>query len=642
MATVLYTGYWGSGPKIPVEFRYDKSRSGSNMIYRVYVEIKPLTSGYFGYGIRVSANVGGQTVQQTVKNASPSQWSSSYIFDSGNITIANKTSGTTPLTITLTGIDAPRGSQSYQYNLPIDPAMSEVSATNAFADNTSTITIHKANNSFTHTLKYSIANGTQTTLVTKTSSSTYTWTLPSAECYSAMGSSGKTTYATIYCITYDGNTEIGTTTCNIVITARENALKPAVGITVSPVNPRSDLTGSADTIINNYGGAVIVGTATPKGGATIRTHIIQNGNNKYANSALTLTNLSSNQFSYTATDSRGFSNSVSTTKTVIWYTSPRVSISTPIISTSGVATFKARGTWFNDSFGSVNNTLSLAFGYKVEGANSFTWTTTQSITSSGNDFSKNASISGLDYTKQYVFVAYVWDELYSVYSNEMSARALPVFDWGKDDFQFNVRVFSEKNINFGTDDGTAGNQTGERSLRFRTTGTNPHNSYLYGGNPSSAVAIGLYDQNNSRNILQYQDANNRIYIGGSDTNVRVHQKTLAHFIVESGTDSNTGWYYRKYSDNTVELYGTFDFTNVDGNKNHYSGFYYSDPIVVNYPFTLQSVISGSITGGSTDRINFLKPVQFETGRMSYWVCTNNIIGTTTISGKAYISVIGTY
>ncbi len=40
---VLFTGTWGSGPAIPVEFSYSKDRSGANMVYRGVVESKPVT-----------------------------------------------------------------------------------------------------------------------------------------------------------------------------------------------------------------------------------------------------------------------------------------------------------------------------------------------------------------------------------------------------------------------------------------------------------------------------------------------------------------------------------------------------------------------------------------------------------------------
>jgi hypothetical protein len=73
---------------------------------------------------------------------------------------------------------------------------------------------------------------------------------------------------------------------------------------------------------------------------------------------------------------------------------------------------------------------------------------------------------------------------------------------------------------------------------------------------------------------------------------------------------------------------------------NYSGFYYSDIISVNYPFTLKSVIMGEISGGSTSLINFVKPNTFFTGGLSYWVCGHDS-GATSVSGNVYIHIIGT-
>lgn len=636
---VLFTGNWGSGPAIPVEFSYSRYRNGADMVYRVYVEVKPLTGNhYFGYGIRVSSNIGGQTTTTTIKNASPSQWSNSLIFDSGDKTITNKTSGTTALTITLTGIDAPRGSQTYTYNLPIDPAMSDVSATNAYIGEASTITINKSNSSFTHTLQYQVGNGTATNIVVKTSASSYSWTVPTSF-YSTLGANNKQMVVRINCLTYSGNTLIGTTSTNIWITAKESVCKPDVSLTISPVTPRADLTGSADTIINNYDGINITGTATAKNSATISKYQIKNGAQTYPSRTVRVDALTDYVVTFTATDSRGFSNTISVSKSYVNYSRPTVSITTPTITTEGIATFTAKGNWFKGTFGSVYNTLDIVYCYKEEGASDFTYTTSTTLTPAGNTFSANARITGLDYTKQYVFKAWVYDKLYSVYSSEASAQAIPVFDWGKNDFQFNVRTFIDEDLYMGKNDGTNQGECGtERRVIFQTNGANTHKVGLFGGNPLSPIAMGVYDWDKNHAVLYYTDTTNQLNIGESNAIIKINNKTLANWIIETGTSS--GWYWRKYADGTVELSGTFEFSGVDGNKNHYSGFYYSDPVVVNYPFTLSSVITGNVTGGSTDRINFLKPTTFDVNKMSYWICTNNIIGTTSISGKAYISVLG--
>lgn len=634
---VLFTGDWGTGPKIPVEFSYSRYRNGANMVYRVYVEVKPVTGAhYFGYGIQVSSNIGGQVTTTTIKNASPSQWSSSLTFDSGDKTITNKTSGTTALTITLTGVNAPRGSTTYTYNLPIDPAMSDVSATNAYIGEASTITIKKSNSSFTHTLQYQIGSNSATNIVTKTSASTYSWTVPTSF-YSTLGANNKQMLVTIKCLTYSGNTLIGTTSTNIWVSAKASTNAPTVSLTISPVTPREDLTGSADTIINNYEGINITGSATAKNGATISKYLITNGAQAYTSRTVRVDALSHTKTTFTATDSRGFSNSTSLTKTIVFYTRPKVSITTPIISTEGVATFTAKGNWFKGSFGSVDNTLDIIYCYKEEGASDFTYTTSTTLSPSGNTFSANARITGLDYTKAYVFKAWVYDKLYSAYSKEISAQAIPVFDWGKNDFQFNVRTYINDDIYFGT----AENKQNKECRMIFETENSPysHKVGIYGGNPSSKNGIGIYDWQNGRFVARYNDVDNQLVFGSdSETKFFFHNNHLQNFIVSSGTTS--GWYWRRYKDGTIEMFATKSFSGVNATKNHYSGFYYSDAQGISYPFTLKSVISGEISGGSTNIINFVKPCDFETTKFTYWICGLESTATS-VSGKVYIHIIGT-
>jgi len=88
------------------------------------------------------------------------------------------------------------------------------------------------------------------------------------------------------------------------------------------------------------------------------------------------------------------------------------------------------------------------------------------------------------------------------------------------------------------------------------------------------------------------------------------------------------------------MFATKTFSGVDMTSNHYSGYYYSNAIGVNYPFTLKSVISGEISGGSKNIINFVKPCDFETTNFTYWVCGLESTATS-VSGNVYIHIIGT-
>ena len=49
-------------------------------------------------------------------------------------------------------------------------------------------------------------------------------------------------------------------------------------------------------------------------------------------------------------------------------------------------------------------------------------------------------MTGLDYQTTYTFQARIVDSIETVTTNEISVKAAPVFDWGQDDFNFNVPV----------------------------------------------------------------------------------------------------------------------------------------------------------------------------------------------------------
>ena len=434
--TQLATGTWGTGPKIPYTFYYSKRRSGKDMVYQIKVVIGAISgSSYFGYPIKVSINCGGKTASKQIKNASPSQWSSSITYETSELTVANKVSGTTTLSIKLTGVGASRGSSSYTYNLPIDAAMSSVSATNANIGSVSKITISRSNSSFTHTLQYSYNGTSFTTIVSKTSATTYNWTIPT-DTYNQLGSKYKSKTITIKCITYSGSTEIGSKTTTITAYAVEANCKPTVSITITNNSANAGLTGSADTIINNNGGVVITGAATAKYGATISKNTISVGSEVYANTSKTLTSLPSGTIKFTATDSRGYSNTATANRTVIKYVKPTISIGTPTITTEGVATFTIKGNWFNGSFGATNNTLTVQYAYGMVGGTYSAWQNA-TITKSGNTFSANITVSNLDYTKRYNFKAKAVDKLNTINSAVVAAQAIPIFDWGENDFKVN-------------------------------------------------------------------------------------------------------------------------------------------------------------------------------------------------------------
>ena len=110
---------WGSGPVIPISFSYTSSRSGSNMIYSVKVTVSGISGGsYFGYPIYCDITCEGtQVVSETLKYASPNQWSS--FSSSWNITVYNKTSGTTSIKFRIYSGSGSTRDNTYSYSMPV-------------------------------------------------------------------------------------------------------------------------------------------------------------------------------------------------------------------------------------------------------------------------------------------------------------------------------------------------------------------------------------------------------------------------------------------------------------------------------------------------------------------------------------------
>lgn len=229
---------WGSSPVITASFEYEHRRSGQDMQYRVRITINPLNSAnsFFGYPIYAQISLAGSVVDsQTLKNPSPSTWSSAITHTTAWFTVSNKTAGTTALAIRLYSGSGSSRDQTYTYSLVVDPARSDVAATNGYTGAPLTISITRYSTSFTHTLKYSIGSASGT-IADKTSATSVTWT-PAMSLCNQMPSALQRT-CTITCETYSGTTLIGSSTTTMELIVPKNVqLEPQAGCAVvTPYN----------------------------------------------------------------------------------------------------------------------------------------------------------------------------------------------------------------------------------------------------------------------------------------------------------------------------------------------------------------------------------------------------------------------
>ncbi len=219
--------------------------------------------------------------------------------------------------------------------------------------------------------------------------------------------------------------------------------QPVVTATVTDVNSATaDLTGDpAGTLVRYCSDAVVEAVCAPQKGAVLQRYQLAHNGKVYAENPKTVCGVESGAFSITATDSRGNATTLSVNKTLIPYIKLTCDMETPRLDVSGNVTVKVSGNWFNGAFSATrDNTLQVQFRCKESGAE---WSEDQwqemAAVPGGRSYEAVQAfvIPDFDHRKAYVFQARAMDAVATVPSSEHTARSLPVFDWGEQDFNVN-------------------------------------------------------------------------------------------------------------------------------------------------------------------------------------------------------------
>lgn len=224
----LGSNAWGSGPKIDIAFSYEKKRSGADMQYRVNVSIYPLTgSSYFGYPIYLNLNIAGSDKGNvTLKNTSPSTWTSAITYTSPWYTVANLPTGTAMVTFRIFSGSGSQRDYAYTYAMASDPAFSRVNAANGTLGVPLDIVVTRYNPKFTHTI-YFICGDKAGYICKKSSDLTVTWTVDTGNKVdlASQNTSGESVPVDIWISTLDGDT---------VMDARSITINMAIPTSVKP------------------------------------------------------------------------------------------------------------------------------------------------------------------------------------------------------------------------------------------------------------------------------------------------------------------------------------------------------------------------------------------------------------------------
>lgn len=201
------------------------------------------------------------------------------------------------------------------------------------------------------------------------------------------------------------------------------------------------LTDDNQIVVPGYSALQWACNAQARKGAHIVSYNVTCGTQKSSYSSGLFNGVNSGRITFTITDSRGITKSETITLDTVNYI--KVSCRQNVVANKdGTIDITLEGNYYNGSFGEYDNTLKLEIRHTQEDGTMGDWVnlTPLGYTTSGSTYTLGYTINGLDPSGSYTFQSRATDELGTATTQEQTITWEPIFDWGKDDFNFNVPV----------------------------------------------------------------------------------------------------------------------------------------------------------------------------------------------------------
>lgn len=340
------------------------------------------------------------------------------------------------------------GSTNSSVALNTIPRTSSISCTTANVGEPAIVTISSASSSFRHSV-YAYFGSLYVIIATEQAGGIISWTIP--ENFYTQIPNAKSGIGTIYCETFNNGVLLGVKTAQFTVTTNEEKCKPTLSATVKDINETTiTLTGDENKLIKYRSTAQISISTSAKNSATIVSKKINN--TVVTNDINNITNIETNTFDIVSTDSRGYSTSLTLSPEIINYIPLSINaIVRRIQPTTGEVGITFTGNYFNSSFGSIENTLSIKWYYKESSSEEYVLGGDLTPVIKDNTFSNGDSeiILGdfFDYQKSYNIQLEIVDKLTTLNPTYTISQGIPVFNWGKDFFNiYGELQVKEQNI----------------------------------------------------------------------------------------------------------------------------------------------------------------------------------------------------
>lgn len=484
---------------------------------------------------------GGTETEHTVAFTLP-QNTTKTILDT-TLTVSHKADGTGSIKVRTwmdTEISAGVITQTKTLALDTIPRASVVSAPKTGTLGTALkITIDRKSASFTDKLYYKIGSNSAVQITGYDGTAgTYHWTPPVSLATNAPNSTQLV--VTIITNTYNGSTYVGRSECAVTLAIPASEV-PSLTVSVTdPTGNKTKYTGYFLQLLSKIRVAI---TGTGAQGSTIKSYSIKVGWSAGSGTLYTASAASGTTgllpyygtvyITCAVTDSRGRTATKSLSYTVSKYSVPTISaISATRCTQNGTAsrtgeygkvTFTAAITALSNK-----NTAAYKVQYREYGGTGLWTDVTPTIPEADKYAPKNiTTIFPADTNKRYT-VRVVATDAFSTSNSSMrdisasfvlqhlakSKSSVGIGRLCDDDktkaFQVGLDAYFDKSIyadRFVYMGGYKKSDT-EKDIYFQTTdgAANPHNVGVYGGNGESTAAWGVYDAQNSRSVIRYDDA----------------------------------------------------------------------------------------------------------------------------------------
>lgn len=365
------------------------------------------------------------------------------VIDSGTLVVPHELNGALTWDVSFTvhlyrdGTSYNVGSTTQHIEINSVAVASRVTVNSGVIGSNVVISIAKADSTYLHTLSYAFGDLNETILEMSDKGGVL-WTIPTSF-YNQIPNS---TYGIgeIYCDTYTSTGKyVGTSFMSF--RASVGDIKPEVTVTIEEADQAVKAITGGNYFLQFMSDAKYEITATALHGASIKSYSVKNGSTTYDTASGTFTDVADGVFEVIVTDSRGLITTVTVTKVVNGYTKVTSNLTLSNLDPNGTVDMTVSGNYFNRDFYNAAKPNSLTVTVDCLDPNGNTTTKTVEVTLY-DDYTYRGTVkfTGLDYKLTYYMTAHAADLLTSASSAQVIVTFVPVFDWSKTDFRFNVPI----------------------------------------------------------------------------------------------------------------------------------------------------------------------------------------------------------